>query len=83
MNQINNTDLAKRFWLFAGHNYYPGGGAKDFISSFDSLDEAVKYAKDNAKTISERVSYEDYIWYNVLDIETGKIAEGYSDDEEE
>ena len=30
----------KEFLLFAGDNYYPEGGAKDFIGGFDDQSEA-------------------------------------------
>lgn len=29
----------KRFWLFSGLNYYPGGGMKDFKGCFDTKEE--------------------------------------------
>lgn len=34
----------KRYLLFAGPGYYPLGGWDDFIGSFDSEAEAIKYA---------------------------------------
>ena len=33
----------KRFWVFAGVNYYPAGGMDDFQESFDSCNEASIY----------------------------------------
>lgn len=30
-----------KFLLFAGEDYYPGGGARDFQGAFDSFEEAV------------------------------------------
>lgn len=32
--------MAKKFLLFAGADYYPGGGFHDLIDSFGSVDEA-------------------------------------------
>ena len=30
----------KRFWVFVGHDYYPNTAMEDFLSDFDTLDEA-------------------------------------------
>lgn len=30
----------KRYWLFYGMTYYPNGGMKDFVNSFDDLEGA-------------------------------------------
>ena len=32
----------KRYFLFGGDCYYPGGGASDFIGAFDTLDDAIQ-----------------------------------------
>ena len=32
--------MAIKYLLFAGHDYYPSGGALDFRGSFDTVDEA-------------------------------------------
>lgn len=34
-----STDM-KRYMLFAGNIYYPGGGMNDFVGSYDDLDRA-------------------------------------------
>lgn len=44
----------KRFWLFAGDFYYPSGGMRDFIGSFDTVAEA----------LSAAVKYD---WHQVFD----------------
>ena len=31
----------KRYLLFSGEDYYPSGGAYDFIGSFESIEDAV------------------------------------------
>jgi hypothetical protein len=67
----------KRFILFAGHNYYPQGGANDLIGYFATLEEAVAHVKANAKQITEKVSYYDNCWYNVLNVDTGDAVDGY------
>ena len=37
----------KRYLLFAGYDYYPSGGMGDFKNDFDTIDEAMQYAKAN------------------------------------
>lgn len=37
----------KRFLLFAGSDYYPSGGWKDFQKDFDTLEEANNYIGQN------------------------------------
>ena len=37
----------KRYLLFAGYDYYPSGGMDDFKNDFDTIDEAIQYAKAN------------------------------------
>jgi hypothetical protein len=44
----------KRYLLFAGDLYYPGGGWSDFRGSYDDIYEAV----DGART---------WDWYHVVD----------------
>jgi len=50
----------KRYLLFAGNNYYPGGGWNDFIGSFHST-EAAKTALLN----SDRA----FQWWHIVDSE--------------
>lgn len=54
----------KRYLVFAGAVYYPGGGWDDFICAFDGFDEAVKRAT------AERD--DEYAWSHVVDLTTGK-----------
>lgn len=50
----------KRYWLFAGDAYYPGGGMEDFIASFDTVEEA------NADQSGRKAD-----WCQILDSATG------------
>lgn len=34
----------KKYLLFAGHSYYPAGGAFDLIGDYDTLEEALEEA---------------------------------------
>ncbi len=63
-----NGGTSKRFWLFAGMEYYPGGGMADFIDSYDTLEEA-KATKDFAD--AEESGHE---WAHIYDTETGKTV---------
>jgi hypothetical protein len=57
----------KQYLLFAGMTYYPSGGWKDYVESFDSIEEAeARY----------RADYEDeyYNWYHVVDLHTYEIV---------
>lgn len=41
--------LPIRYLVFAGQNYYPGGGADDFVGSFTTLEAArVAWAQQKA-----------------------------------
>jgi len=57
----------KRFWLFAGDNYYPSGGMKDFKGSFDTAEEAT------TASISLHID-----WWEVYDTQECKIVGGNS-----
>jgi len=57
--------VVKRFIVFAGNDYYPGGGWHDFHSDHDMAEDAVK-AADQA--VHER--HED--WSHVVDASTGE-----------
>ena len=56
----------KRYWLFAGDNYYPSGGMTDYVDQFDTINEAT-----NAHVRSNDPSGE---WADVLDIESMDIV---------
>lgn len=59
----------KHFFLFAGASYYPGGGMRDFIDSFETLEAADEYVKENNH---DRDSYSyhgrKWDWYHICDI---------------
>lgn len=63
----------KRFLLFAGDTYYPSGGWQDFKKSFDTVLEAVKTAAGNTKDTDLKGGTWD--WWQVVDLETGKMVE--------
>jgi len=59
----------KRYWLFAGDNYYPTGGMGDFIGSYDSVDDAINsHARTNDPTGE---------WGEVIDSITGDQVKAF------
>jgi len=76
----------KRFIVFSGDDYYPGGGVLDLRESFDTLEEAKKYVEDSFQVKSEGkddtvkccehgVNIETYSsqgdWAHILDTQEG------------
>lgn len=58
----------KRYLLFAGSYYYPGGGWDDFIQSFDTLEEAMAHPE---------AFQDDYVhWYMIVDSTDEQIVMG-------
>ena len=56
-----------KYLLFMGDTYYPDGGAKDYIDSFDSIYDAIKYLYNLKPSIIDK-------WCNVLNIKTGLVV---------
>jgi len=59
----------KRYWVFAGSNYYPPKGMVGFRGSFNHLDDAqllLKSCKEN-----------DHDWGHIFDAEESLIVEAY------
>lgn len=52
----------KRYLLFCGFQYYPGGGWNDFEGDYDTTKEALS-----------DIGEEDD-WYHIVDIKTGAIV---------
>lgn len=56
----------KRYLLFASLHYYPTGGWHDYIDSFDLVDEAITYFKENR--IAKQLE-----WFHVVDSKNREI----------
>ena len=57
----------KNFLVFAGINYYPSGGVKDFKKSFDTEREALLYVANK---------HGEYLdWWQIVDRDTFTIIE--------
>lgn len=57
--------MLKRFLLFAGPDYYPGGGWDDFRGSFDTRQEAEDYYNAGGPD----KNYPKWDWYHIVDME--------------
>lgn len=51
----------KRFLVFGGWTYYPGGGWDDFVGDFENVEDAIAATKDPS-------SRND--WWHIIDSET-------------
>ena len=62
----------KQFWLFSGETFYPSGGMKDFVLSFDTVQEAVEYANATHPHFAMH-------WHHVADGDSGEIMWDWND----
>ena len=72
-----------KVFLFAGSNYYPAGGWKDFKGSFDSVDLAKKHVAEHLQRYNDwmdgDVVYSDDLiiswdWYDITDNDMNLIV---------
>jgi endonuclease IV len=59
----------KRYWLFAGNDFYADGGFADFRGSFDTLEATKEQLVDLS---GGRQSLD---WYHVFDSQSNKIVD--------
>jgi hypothetical protein len=59
------------FLLFAGDDYYPKGGAKDLVGTFESVESSVD------EHYPERYRY-DGGWAHIYDSEKGEIVKSFN-----
>lgn len=72
----------KRYHLFAGEHYYPGGGHDDYIGMFDSLEAAKARGVDLCDRITRGYSALD--WYHICIVrEDGSLWRVYDPDAQE
>lgn len=63
--------MTKRYLLFAGENYYPGGGWYDYRGSFDTAEEA---SQAGGALHNKRINGAWVDWWHVTDMLTGKCV---------
>lgn len=61
MSVNDQPALPDRYWLFAGHFYYPGCAFEDFHGSFNDLE----LAKEKADELERERGLD---WYSIIDI---------------
>lgn len=54
-----------RYLLFAGARYYPSGGFRDYVGSFDTIEDAESHGSN------EHFGYD---WWQVVDLMDGGIV---------
>lgn len=68
----------KRFLVFYHANYYAAGGIRDFLQSFDNLEESIDFLKSHALKHSYYPNDESAIWDShaghIYDSEQNKIV---------
>lgn len=65
-----------RYFLFAGHNYYPQGGWEDFKGSFSTVNEAHGYELELYKISIVEASGCGWWWHIVDSTRLSIIEEG-------
>ena len=67
-----NKTARKQFFLFAGESMYPDGGAEDFITTLDSIEECIAIVK--ALKEEQKEGSPNYIsWAHALDTTTNTL----------
>lgn len=61
----------KRFALFAGDDYYPGGGWKDFRASFDTEQAAMDSFANTSRDGWVKLAG-SFDWWHLVDLTTGE-----------
>jgi hypothetical protein len=59
--------LSRRYWIFAGHNYYPMGGLDDLMATCDTVEEAETACEPWVRDPKNH-------WFRVYDTQTGGMA---------
>lgn len=60
------TTQQGKFLLFAGENYYPNGGYKDFKGIFSSIDAA----KKEGERLINQYHLNSFDWYHIVSLTT-------------
>ncbi len=65
----------KTYILFAGADYYPGGGWRDVVGTFTSVEEAIKIALAREGAVGEERP--KYDWWQIVDLDTHPTERTY------
>lgn len=70
--------MRRNYWAFAGDDYYPLGGMKDFCGSSDYISGAKKEVEDFRREVRHHPSYDgplhNVTWAEVVSVVTGKVV---------
>ena len=70
--------VVSRFLVFGGPGYYATGGFNDFIASFATLDDALRFANDPVFDETVRkwryMSRADWDWWHIFDADSMSIV---------
>ena len=65
-DELHSGESVKRYMLFAGDQYYPNGGMRDYQGSYDTVDEARLEVDKRRDEGGQR-----FYWFHVYDIFEG------------
>ena len=80
---LSKSNMSKNYIIFAGTQYYPGGGWKDFYSFADTFENAISIYREALSIGSQSgidwdgVSINNYPrdWAHIVSIASGEILE--------
>ncbi len=64
--------MVKRYFLFAGDDYYPVGGIYDLVGTYDSVEECMSRLTYPI-IIFDDIEIDEYDWYHIYDSQENKI----------
>lgn len=70
----------KRYWLFAGDQFYASGGMQDYQGSFDNIENALEASKGYFyfSDLLQEHAFLKNEWFHILDSELGEIVKASS-----
>jgi hypothetical protein len=63
-----------KYLVFAGDEFYPSGGAEDFVSAFDSCQEAAAECIRMMALSTDSRNRDNWTWIHVFDVNKLKIV---------
>lgn len=62
----------KEYLLFAGNNYYPGGGMDDYIGAYTDIEEAMQEANRKEGILGNKRNV--YDWWHIANRTTMEVV---------